>query len=80
MAANTFQSAAADMSGETEPVYDEEATMEEALERCAVLPLRDVLKREYDENLKGRPRNVALEKWGPELEAEILRSLYKLND
>ena len=30
----------------------------------AVPHLRDVLKREYDESLK-RPRNEALEKWGP---------------
>ena len=37
--------------------------------------LRDVLKREYDEHLKGRPRNLALERWGAEIEEEILRGL-----
>ena len=68
------------MSGETEPDYDEEAAMEEAHERCAGPPLREVLKREYDERLKGRPRDKALEKWGPEIEAEMLGSLYKLGD
>jgi hypothetical protein len=35
--------------------------------------LRDVLKREYDEHLKGRPRNLALERWGEEIEQQILR-------
>jgi hypothetical protein len=37
--------------------------------------LRDVLKREYDEQLKGRPRNLALERRGEEIEEEILRTL-----
>jgi hypothetical protein len=37
--------------------------------------LRDVLKREYDEHRKGRPRNLALERWEAEIEAEILRGL-----
>jgi hypothetical protein len=64
-------------SGETKSVYDEEAAMEEALNRCAVPPLRDVLKRESDERLKGRPRDKGVEKWGPEIEAEMLSSLYK---
>lgn len=35
---------------------------------------RDILKREYNEAL-GRGPNPALEKWGPEIEAEILRDL-----
>lgn len=63
------------MSGETEPGYDEEAAMEKALERCAVPPLRDVLKREYEERLKGRPRDIALEEWGPSIEEQLLRNL-----
>jgi hypothetical protein len=54
--------------------------MEEACERCAVPPPRDVLKREYDERLKGRLRDKALEKWGPEIEAEMLDALYKRSD
>jgi hypothetical protein len=59
---------ATDMTGETIPANDEEAAIEAAMERCAIPPLRDVLRREYDEILKGRPRDVALEKWGPEIE------------
>jgi hypothetical protein len=43
--------------------------------RCAVLPLRDALKWEYDERLKGRPRYKALEKWGPEIAAQIMHAL-----
>jgi hypothetical protein len=52
--------------------YDEEAMLEAAWERCAAPNLRDVLKREHNERLKGRPHNVALEKWGSEIEMEIL--------
>jgi hypothetical protein len=47
------------MSGGNESVYDEEAAMEEAHERCAAPPLREVLKREHDERLKGRLRDKA---------------------
>lgn len=50
---------------------DYESKLEEAVgERTAVPQLRDVLKREHDEAQK-RPRNIALEKWGPLIEAEI---------
>jgi hypothetical protein len=65
------------MSGGNESAYDEEAAMDEAHERCAVPTLRDVLKRECDERLKGRRRDRALEKWGPDIEAEILEELKK---
>ena len=63
------------MSAQRESVYDEEAAIEEMLERCAVPSLRDALKREHNEILKGRPRDRALEKWGPEIEAQILEDL-----
>jgi hypothetical protein len=43
--------------------------------RDAEPKLRDVLKRQYDEDLKGRPRNLALERWGAEIEAAILGEL-----
>jgi len=67
------------MTSKTSPaLYDEEAAIEAALERCAVPPLRDVLKREHDETLRGRPRDEALEKWGAEIEEQILRDLQKL--
>jgi len=48
--------------------------MDTAWERSGLLPLRDILKREHDEAQR-RPRNEALEKWGPLLEDEILRSM-----
>jgi len=55
---------------------DEEARlMEEAFERCAAPHPRDILKRDHDEYLKGRPRDIALEKWGPDLEAQIWHDL-----
>jgi hypothetical protein len=64
------------MPGKTKPeLYDEEAAIEAAQERSAAPDLRDVLRREYDEILKGRPRDVALEKWGAEIEAQIERDL-----
>jgi hypothetical protein len=53
---------------------EEEAAMEAAQERSAIPHLRDVLKREYNE---ARPRNEALEKWGPMIEEEIMRDLAK---
>ena len=43
------------------------AAIGQAKEDSGVLHLRDVLKREYDEAQK-RPRNEALEKWGPKIE------------
>lgn len=67
------------MTGKAEP-YDEEEAIEAARAQSAVPHLRDVLRREQDEILKGRPRDTALEKWGPEIEAEILNHLYKFND
>jgi hypothetical protein len=55
--------------------FDEEAAIEAAQERTAVPHLRDVLRRERDEILKGRPRNEALENRGSEIEEMILRDL-----
>jgi hypothetical protein len=50
--------------------------MEAVFERCAAPHPRDILRREYDEILKGRrPHYIALEKWGPEIEEQILRDL-----
>lgn len=68
------------MTGKTDTVpYDEEAAIEAAQERSAAPHLRDVLKREYNEQLKGYPHNVALEEWGPEVEAWIQDELYRSN-
>jgi hypothetical protein len=58
-----------------EDLFDEEAAIEAAQERSAVPHLRDILTREHDEVLKGKPRNIALEKWGAEIEADILADL-----
>jgi hypothetical protein len=55
-----------------EMTKEEEAAMEAAHERSALPQLRDVLKREHDE---ARPRNEALEKWGPMIEDKIMRDL-----
>jgi hypothetical protein len=55
-----------------------DAEMCGAWERCAAPNLRDVLRREYDEMLKGRPCNVALGKWGPECEEMIERDQERL--
>jgi hypothetical protein len=56
--------------------FDEEAAIEAAQERSAIPHLREVIRREDDEILKGRLRNEALEKWwGQELEEMILRNL-----
>jgi hypothetical protein len=49
--------------------------MEAAWERSAMPHPRDILRRDDDEILKGRPPNPAFEKWGPELEAQIMRDL-----
>jgi hypothetical protein len=55
--------------------FDEEAAIEAAQERSAAPHLRDFLKREQDRQLKGYPRDVALEEWGPEIEEMIMRDL-----
>jgi hypothetical protein len=55
--------------------FDEDAAMETARQQSAVSHPHDLLKREHDRILKGHPREVALEKWGPELEVMIMRDL-----
>ena len=49
--------------------------MDSLWEALAAPPARDIIKRDHDRELKGYPRNVALEKWGPEIEEMILRDL-----
>ena len=48
-------------------VFDEETAIEAAQERSAIPHLREVLKREHDEILKGKPRDGALENWARRL-------------
>jgi hypothetical protein len=52
-----------------------EAAIEAAQERSALPHPRDLLKIEHDRILKGYPRDVALEKWGPGLDEMITRDL-----
>lgn len=69
------------MTSKTSPIpYDEDAAIEATQERRAMPHLRDVLRREQDEILKGRPRDEALEIWGADIEAEILRDLHEPGD
>ncbi len=49
-------------------------SMQAAQEQAAAPPLRDILKREYNE-AQGRQRNEALEKWGPTIEEMIERDM-----
>jgi hypothetical protein len=53
----------------------EETAIEASWERSAVPHPREILKIEHDRLWKGHERNVALEKWRPEVEFEILRDL-----
>ena len=46
-----------------------------AQERNAEPMLRDILKAEYNEMLKGRRRNPALDRWEAEIEAQIKHEL-----
>ena len=59
--------------------FGEEAAIEAAQQRNAAPHLRDILKREHDEILEGRPRDMALEKWGAEIEEQIMRDLQKFD-
>jgi hypothetical protein len=69
------------MTGKMEPEpYDEGAAIEATQEGSAEPHLREVLKREHNERLKGRPRDAALEKWGPEIDAWIQAELYRFDD
>jgi hypothetical protein len=56
---------------------DEKKLAEMAFENSGLPHLRDVLKREYNES---RPRNYALEKWGPAIEADIMREIKRVED
>jgi hypothetical protein len=55
--------------------FDEEAALEALRDNLAAPHPHDIIKREHERELRGYPRNVALEKWGPELEEMIMRDL-----
>ena len=58
-----------------EDQFDENAAMEAAFERNAVPRVRSALEVERDRVAKGHTPDIALEKWGPEIEDQILRDL-----
>ena len=51
--------------------FDEDAAMDALWHSLG----RDAAKREHERKLKGHPRDVALEKWGPDIEEMTLRDL-----
>jgi hypothetical protein len=55
--------------------FDDDTAIDALYESLAAPPLRDVLKAEHNRELKSYPPDVALEKWGPEIEEMILRDL-----
>jgi hypothetical protein len=55
--------------------FDEDVAIEAAQERSNVPQLRDILNREHDEVLKGKPRDIAFEKWGADIELQIMLDL-----
>jgi hypothetical protein len=63
------------ISMKTHDQFDEEAATEVAFERNAVPRLRSVLEVERERVAKGHKPDMALEKWGPEIEEQILRDL-----
>jgi hypothetical protein len=63
------------MSQKTQDQFDEEAAMEAAFERNAVPRVWSVLEVERNRVAKGHRPDIALEKWGPEIEEQILRDL-----
>jgi hypothetical protein len=65
----------ATMMQRKDDTFDEDAATEAARQQSAVSHPHDLLKREHDRILGGHPRDVALEKWGPEIEERIHRDL-----
>jgi hypothetical protein len=58
--------------------FDEDAALDSLWESPAAPPPCDIIKRDHERELKGYPRNVALEKWGPDIEEMILRDLEQM--
>jgi hypothetical protein len=54
---------------------DEDALLEAAWEHSAATRPRDVLTAERERQMKGHRPNVALEKWGPEIEEMMMQDL-----
>jgi len=63
-----------------EKEFDEDAALEAMWEKLAAPHPRDILKREHERELNGYPRDIALEKRGPEIEEMIARDLELMNE
>jgi hypothetical protein len=61
------------MDGKTD--FDEDVALDALWESLAAPHPRDILKREHDRQLKGYPRDIALEKWGPNIEEMMTHDL-----
>jgi hypothetical protein len=59
------------MANNLDSDFDEDAAMEARWHSLG----RDAAKREHDRQLRGYPRNVALEKWGQEIEEMTIRDM-----
>ena len=55
--------------------FDEDAALDSLWESLAAPPPREAIKRDHERELKGYPRNVALEKWGQEIEEMMVRDI-----
>jgi len=53
--------------------FDEDEALDSLWESLTAPPPRHIIKRDHERELKGYPRNVALEKWGPDIEEMIRR-------
>jgi len=62
------------MTDSSHAPFDEEAAMDAAREKNAA-SLRDVLRREHDERLRGRKHDERVEKRMLEIDEEIARDL-----
>ena len=56
--------------------FDEDAVIEALKDRLAAQG--NIIKREHQRELKGYPRDVALEKWGPTLEERLMRDMEQM--
>jgi hypothetical protein len=63
------------MNTRTQDQFDEEAAMEAAFERSQVARVRSAIEVERERVAKGHKPDIALEKWGSEIEERILQDL-----
>jgi hypothetical protein len=63
------------MANTADSDFDEDAALDALWETLAAPHARDIPKAEQDRQMKGHPPDVALEKWGPDLEDMAAREL-----